>query len=271
MKKITVMVLALLVGGVAQATTVEFEAFNIRNANGGPNPTNGPVWDATLIINENAAGDGFYAETFSGGQKVGYGTNAFDGCQLNDIESVDWDYVSSTSGAAHPYLNIWVTDNAGNYAIISSENAYMGTDFATRAEWKIFEYGPSGTNFDWLFDSGTGGRTNSYLTRDTGSGAQNATFADFSDSIVIYEGPVGPTAGVGTGAPRGGYGFNLIYGDTQNNFTDSYAIENLTVTKDGTVYSAGNAAPVPEPATISLLLMGVGGLALRQRRSKFTA
>ncbi len=271
MKKCLGLAFALLVGSVAQAATVDFETFNIRNANSGsPNPLNGPAWDTTLIINENAAEDGFYAETFSGGQKVGYGTNAFDGCQLNDIESVDWTKVSSTAGAAHPYLNIWVTDNAGNYAVISSENAYMGEAFGTRTQWKIFEYGGTnytdpivGNEFDWLFDAGLGGRSGSqYLTLN----GSNASFNDISDNIVIFAGPVGPTAGVGSGAPRGGYGFNLIYGDTQNNFTDSYAIKDLTVDKNGVTYAAG--APVPEPATISLMLMGLGGLVARQRRKK---
>ena len=252
--------LVVLMGGLAHATTVDFETFNIRNsnANGG---TIIPPWDPNLVIVENGDQDGFLAETPEGGQKVGYGTSAFDGCELNDFVTVDWDKISGKAGV-YAYLNIWVTDGNGNYAVIASENDYRGTDFATRAEWKIFEY--SGTNFDWLFDSGTGGRSSQYLTLN----GSNATLADISDDVYVYAGPGVGATGVGTGAPQGGYGFNIIFGDTQSNFVGSYEIDNVAVTLDKgngpEVYNAG--APVPEPATVSLLLMGLGGMAIRQRR-----
>jgi hypothetical protein len=258
MKKCMILGLALLAGSVAQAATVDFHAFNIRNNDGSITAP----WDSDMSIIENAAGDGFSAMTPRSGQKVGYGTNAFDGCELNDLASVDWDKVSGAANVS--YLNIWVTDGT-NYAVISSENDYRGTDFATRNQWKIFEYGP-GAGFDWLFDAGTGGRSSQYLTLN----GSNATLADISDDVKIFAGPVGPTVGVGTGAPRGGYGFNLIYGDTASNFLGAYHLENLTVTLNKgagpEVFAA--SAPVPEPATVSLLLMGLGGLAARARRKK---
>jgi len=261
MKKCMILGLALLAGSVAQAATVDFHAFNIRNHN--PGGTIVPPWDTDMSIIENAAGDGFSAMTPRSGQKVGYGTNAFDGCELNDLVSVDWTKVSGAANVS--YLNIWVTDGT-NYAVISSENDYRGTDFATRDQWKIFEYGPT-SGFDWLFDAGVGSRSGSQYLQLNGS---NATLADISDDVKIYAGPVGPTAGVGTGAPRGGYGFNLIYGDTASNFVGAYHLENLTVTLNKgagpEVFAA--SAPVPEPATISLLLMGLGGLAARARRKK---
>lgn len=261
MKKSMILGLALLAGSVAQAATVDFHAFNIRNHN--PGGTIVPPWDTDMSIIENAAGDGFSAMTPRSGQKVGYGTNAFDGCELNDLVSVDWTKVSGAANVS--YLNIWVTDGT-NYAVISSENDYRGTDFATRDQWKIFEYGPT-SGFDWLFDAGVGSRSGSQYLQLNGS---NATLADISDDVKIYAGPVGPTAGVGTGAPRGGYGFNLIYGDTASNFVGAYHLENLTVTLNKgagpEVFAA--SAPVPEPATISLLLMGLGGLAARARRKK---
>jgi hypothetical protein len=255
MKKFAVIAMGILLGGLAQATTVDFETFNIRNSNG----TITAPWDSDLSIVENAAGDGFLAMTPQGGQKVGYGTSAFDGCQLNDFETVNWTKVSGKAGVV-TYLNIWVTDGNGNYAVISSENDYRGTDFATRDEWKIFEY--SGTNFDWLFDSGTGGRSSQYLTLN----GSNATLADISDDVYVYAGPGVGATGVGTGAPQGGYGFNLIFGDTQSNFVGNYEIKDLSVDIKGSTYYAG--APIPEPATISLMLLGMGGLAIRHRRKQ---
>ena len=245
----------------ASANIIEFETFKIRNSNTTPN-TNTPPYDSDLIITENANGDGFHAATPRGGQKVGYGTNAFDTMQINSLNSVNWSSVPSATGA-HPYLNMWVTDGT-NYAVIASENAYMGTDFQTRDEWKIFEFGPSVTNLDWLFDSGTGSILSQYLQKD----GANVTLADFSDNITLFSGPVGPTTGVGTGAPRGGFGFNVIFGDTAANFAtgEGYFIENLTVEAAGIVYEAGNATSVPEPSTVALFALGIFGLCLKRRK-----
>ena len=240
----------------ATANIIDFETFKIRNNNG----TTTSPYDADLEITENAAGDGFHAITPRGGQKVGYGTNALDGMQLNQFNTVDWTTDDNATGA-HPYLNMWVTDGS-NYAVIASENAYMGTDFQTRQEWKIFEFGPSGS-FDWLLNSGTGSRTGAeYLQKD----GINVSLSDFSNDIKLYSGPVGVTTGVGTGAPRGGFGFNVIFGDTAANFTQGagYFIENLTVSVGQTDYQAGNLATVSEPSTLAILALSMLGLTARR-------
>jgi hypothetical protein len=216
-----------------------------------------------LYVQENLDGDGFVASTPRSGQKVGYGTSAFNGLQLNDLVTVDWDKVTGPLNLT-AYLNIWVTDGLGNYAVISSENDYRGETFATRAEWKIFEFGP-GSDFDWLFDSGDGTRVDQYLQRN----GSNVTLADFSDDILVFAGPVGPTLGVGTGAPRAGYGFNIIWGDTAANFTNGnpYEVDNVMVKWNSTVYTAGDPnAPVPEPATMTLMGLGLIGLVVRSRK-----
>ena len=236
----------------ASATVIDFETFYIRNNDG----TIVAPYDADMSIIENTAGDGFSASTPRGGQKVGYGTSAFDGFQLNMFNSADWTTSPNPTGA-HPYLNIWVTDGT-NYAIISSENAYMGTDFQTRNEWKIFEYSPG--NLDWLLGSGTAGVNSQYLQKD----GANVTLADFDNNVVLYGGPGAGAAGVGTGAPQGGFGFNVIFGDTQSNFVGQYDIANLSVTADGSLYTAGNVNGIPEPSTLSIFALALLGLGYRR-------
>lgn len=214
----------------------DFNVFYIRNSNSTANKNSAP-WDSDIVLSENAAGDGFTYGTPRGGQKVGYGTKFFDGYKINSISSTNWNLVFGNAGIG-PYLNIWVTDGLGNYAVIASENHYKGTDFATRREWKIFEYGPSTSNFNWLFDGGTGGRDGSqYLTLN----GVRVTLSQLSDRIKIGDPGVYPSPNVGTGAPKAGYGFNLIWGDTQANFTGKNGqIGGLTVSSAGVTHVAAD-------------------------------
>lgn len=220
-------------GVIDEGCGPDFKVFYIRNSNS----TITAPWDANITLSENESGDGFSYGTPAGGQKVGYGTKYFDGDRINSISSVNWNLISGNPGIG-PYLNIWVSDGQGNYAVIASENHYRGTDFATRSEWKIFEYGTSNTNLNWLFDGGTGGRDAAqYLTLN----GVRVTLSQLSDRIIIGDPGVYPAPNVGTGAPRGGYGFNLIWGDTQSNFAQKHGqIGALTVTKGGTVHVAAD-------------------------------
>lgn len=238
----------------ALAIDIDFGTFNIRNTNG----TIVAPWDSDLSILENAAGDGFAAETPQSGQKVGYGTNTFDGLQVNQFETVNFTKISGKENIV-PYLNVWVTDGT-NYAIISSENDYRGTNFSTRQEWKIFEYDTT-ASLDWLFDSGAGARDSAqYLTLN---GAR-VTLADISDSITLVDPGTPYPAYVNTGAPRGGHGFNVIFGDTQSNYVGSYHISDLSIDFNGQTYNA-----VPEPGTLALLAFaGLTALAVARFRRK---
>lgn len=213
---------------VSEIPMPDFFPFFIRNNNS----TIAPPWDIDMLVSEDLSGAGFSAATPRGGQKVGYGTNYFDGRLLNTLDTVSW--VRLTGDPARvAYLNIWVTDG-NKYAIISSENNYVGTDFATRTEWKVFEYDATGGDssaLDWLCASGNGGRVNQYLTCD----GTNATLSDLTD--VMIKSPTGTYPSyVGTGAPRGGYGFNLIWGDTSTNFLGAYSLNQLSITFNGEIF-----------------------------------
>lgn len=214
----------------------DFKVFNIRNANGSILAP----WDTDIILSENAAGDGFTFATPRGGQKVGYGTVFFTGYRVNTLESVNWNWVSVPADRGIiPYLNIWVTDGQGNFAVLSSENNYRGANFGTRREWKIFEYGASKTDFSWLFDGRPASRDAAgYLVLN----GQRITLSEISDRILINDPRWYPAANVGSGAPRGGYGLNLIWGDTQSNFIipNGLQIGGLTVKLAGVNYSAIN-------------------------------
>lgn len=212
-----------------------FVAFYIRNNNLVPLAERiSAPWDTDMSIEENAQGDGFAAVTPRGGQKVGYGTSFFDNLPLNTVQTVNWNKLSGQTGLVS-YLNIWVTDGT-NYAIIGSENDYRAQPFATRQEWKVFEY-DANVSLDWLCN-GTGG------TRDAAQylncGGVRATLSDIPSNVVILSPNMSPApAYVGTGAPRAGYGFNLIFGDTQANFTGGpYALDNLSITVAGVTYFA---------------------------------
>lgn len=245
------------------AAIVEFETFQIRNNNG----TIDAPFDADLTIVENAAGNGFNAETPRSGQKVGYGTNAFDGMQLNSFNTVNWDQVGNPPGAV-PYLNFWVTDGT-NYAVIARGGAYKGTDFQTLGGWLVYE---NSVGFDWLLGAGldevlTGNPGNLHrLEIDTGTGTIDATLADFADDIVLFQGPGVGALGVGTGAPQGGFGFNVIYGDTQANYVGGFDIENLTIRAGGEDFAAGN--DIPEPASLALFGLGLIGVGAMRRKKK---
>lgn len=224
----------------------DFMTFYIRNHSGSiPSTTANWQPDPSIMLSENEAGDGFSFLTPEGGQKVGYGTNAFDGVPINQLNTVNWDIVNGLPNPGiTPYLNIWVTDGT-NYAVIASEftaadGSYRGADFSTRQVWKVFEYS-SATGLNWLFESGTGARDASqFLTRN----GYRVSLSDFADTIVMMSPTTPFPAYAGTGAPRGGYGLNLIWGDTQANFvggtSQPHQINNLTVTAQGQPYKALN-------------------------------
>ncbi|HEY9114132.1 MAG TPA: hypothetical protein VIN10_05490, partial [Bacteroidales bacterium] len=212
-----------------------WETFYIRNTNGSITAP----WDSDIVLTENAGGDGFSAATPQGGQKVGYGTSAFDGVKVNTIEQVNFDKLSGSPNAPIPYLNFWVTDGV-NYAVIAcGATDYRAQNLLILNEWPVYEYNTA-VDLDWLFDAGDGSAGPNWSGHQLLLNGVPATLGDLGNDIVLFAGPDYSSPGIGTGAPRGGFGFNIIFGDTQSNYIGSYQIGNLSVTIDGVTYPATN-------------------------------
>ena len=213
-----------------------WDSFVIRNSSTG---------DIAPVISDPAGGK-LFAITL-GGQKAGWATNSMNGKTIGDIQSISITRDPSVTGYG-PYMNFWVTDGAGEYAVIANEPSNTGEwgagtaydttwDVLKDATAKVYE-----NNAGFIMPSGT-----------------TFTFNDFTGYTIAT-----PTVHWGgTGAPDDlnagsytAYGVNWVFGDTQSNYLGGYLVSNPTV--------------VPEPGTLVLLItagLGALGYAWRRRRS----
>jgi hypothetical protein len=229
----------------AEAAT--WSPFIIRQANTQPATT-------ALYINGAPDGSSVSTQIDEGGEKTGYGTSDYDGLAVTSLQSVS--YVRNDAGAPDPYVNIWVTDGT-NYAVLApvanmqsgggyTSNDVNGLNLQTLG-FNIYEY--TSPNFNWLIPGST--RQSSGLMHSDGTPVLLSELGSLS-----IDDPNPGIAQGGTGAPKNGNGFNLIFGDTQGNFVTPmpYSLSNVAVA-------------VPEPTGIALLCLGAGALLLRRRRS----
>ena len=273
-KSCTAAVMSLTVGLTAEAVVVDFETFNIRNSNSSitsPWDVGDPVGETGMFVVENVAGDGMTVKTNAGGQKMGYGTNALDGLQVNKLESINYNVVRATA-SSKPYLNLWVSDGT-NYAILAVGGNYLNKDFGSESVgWLLYEYDTT-VGIDWLFKND--GHTNAIAGHLLKHNSANITLSQIADGVTFQDpgslgldydnlngGAYNPLEDyINTGAPRGSHGLNIIYGDTQSNYIGLYEIDKVTVVYDGETFTAGKAGnAVPEPATMALA--GLAGMSL---------
>ncbi len=264
-KTFSVFALAASVCASGFAVNAEFDVFKIRNHSGSISAP----WDSDLSVVENAAGDGFSAATPRSGQKVGYGTSILNGLQVNKLQSVDFEVVAGALNKL-PYINLWVKNAvSGFYGILAIDPDFRNVDFLSGGQnWYLYEYDTTApVSIDWLFDGGSnalGGGNGHEIIHNGGQ----INLGDLSNDLIFTDpGDPYPTY-VGSGAPRGGHGLNLIFGDTEANYVGAMAIEKLSFVYDGTEYTAGNSSVPDAGSSVAMLLLGLGSLVAYRSRKK---
>lgn len=231
----------------AEADNVTFGGFVIRETPGSSTQVADSLSytsnSMTVVIDE-------------GNEKAGYGTSYFDGMLLSSVIGVS--YNRDDLGTGEIYSNIWVTDGT-NYATIapaigmdSTGNYTGGSDInglnIQSLGFNIHEF--NSPNFDWLVP-GAKRVSQALLNADNSV----ITVADIGHLTVF-----GNTTFGGGGAAKGGYGFNLVFGDTQNNHVNG----NVPYRISGANAYAITVVPTPSAALGGLALMGIAGLRRRK-------
>ncbi len=202
---------------------------------------------------ESVSGQGITVNIDESGEKAGYGTSFFDGQTLSHVPGVAYSRVDP--GLPDPYVNIWVSDGS-HYAVIApvtnmapgggyTSNDVNGLDMQSLG-FNIYE--TDFTNLNWVYPGSQ--RVAQGLMKSDGSPVH---VGDIGNLLVSDPG-VYPSPPIGTGAPKHGTGFNLVFGDTQGNFLSPvpYTLE---------------AVQVPEPTGLAAMGLVIAGVANRRRRS----
>ena len=226
MKKfIIICVVVLMVSSMVWAADVAgWNAFVIRNSN---------VGNIAPTISDPVGGKLF--QIVLAGQKAGWGTNNMNGKTIGDIQLMSIARDSSVTGWG-PYMNFWVTDGRGGYAVISNEPSNTGewtTGTAYNTTWDVLK---NATTWVYEVSASIGFKlpngVTTYTAIPAGTVTPHFTFNDFAGYTIAT-----PTSHWGgTGAPDDlnagsytAYGVNWVFGDTQSNYLGGYLVSNPTV------------------------------------------
>lgn len=253
---------AALIALTAGAASADFTSFVIRN---------GATASPTIQVNNTYVPGATEFIIDQSGMKAALGSNDINGQTIGGIASLqitrhdDLSRFTAGSGpAVAPYFNIWITDGAGNYAVIANEPSNPAFQSL------LINNGDGSHSYDLSYADLSDKAAKVYETPgwNTGSSWVHAavgssgplTFADLA-GFAIAPPPVSyitnPIFGVGSGAPdelgtNVAYGFNWVFGDTLSNYVSG---------EEGYVVS-GYSVPAPG----SLALLGLGGFAATRRR-----
>ena len=233
---------------IAAPASADFVAYEIRNT-----PTISISGAVTEFIIDDV------------GDKAALGSNDINGSTIGEITSLSIERLDDPSRFAPgsgpsvaPYFNLWITDGAGNFAVVANEpsngafqplyNDGYDLSFADLSDKVAKIYENSST--PWLPNSGIG-----------------LTFADLANFVIQAPTIAELTAswgGLGTGAPRESgtnvaYGVNWVFGDTLANYVSGdvgYQVTNANV----------EAAKVSEPTLLALFSLGLVGMTASKRR-----
>ncbi len=225
MKKaiLSLFLLALIASGaLAQVPTAGWEVFVVREASNGA--------DGPPAITGTATPGEIEVVTAASGQKAALGTNMINGATVGQIATLHVDRLddAGASGAPYsPYFNIWITDGAGNFAVIANEpsNPEWATNRWDVADWnylktktcKVYETIDAGSGTSWVHAHALLNGWSGVLTELT---FEHVAALTISPPPIAY---IQAGNGVGGGAPDVlgtdvAYGFNWVFGDTQANY-----------------------------------------------------
>ncbi|MBT1065207.1 PEP-CTERM sorting domain-containing protein [Bowmanella sp. Y26] len=217
----------------------------------------------TPIINDSGTQVEFIID--NPGDKAALGSNDINGATLGQITNLSIDrlddvtrFAPGSGPATGPYLNFWITDGLGNFAVVANEPS-------NPAFQALYNDGYS-LNFADLSDKAAKLYENADMTwlPNNGIGLTFADLASFTIQAPTVAELLAGWAGLGSGAPRElltnmAYGVNWVFGDTLANYVsgdDGYIVAN-----------ARAAAGIPEPATWLVFLAGIASIQRLRRKS----
>jgi hypothetical protein len=221
-------------------------------------------WTPYIIRDAATATDhGSYYEfvTDVGGEKAALGTNKINGATIGDIQQLQITRLDNNSagGSAYaPYMNFWIKDANGKYAVLANEPS--NPEWTGTSEWDT-------TGANLMTKSAKVFEAEAGFVLPAGFVQGVSLFAAFANYIIDA-----PSHVVGgTGAPNDlttgvSYGFNWVFGDTQANYVSGdnpgYQVSNPIATAAGV-----NPVPLPMAAWGGLALMGALGAKRLRRRN----